>query len=384
MATARRASIALRRRPGVAGLALYGSLAGDPAELTQFSDIDIAVILKGKPPAHFTEHRLVGGVKADLLLFHRDKLREIASRSPRQLAGSSWIQDLLVKGLLNGGPDTVLFDPAGEIERAKRALRGRTTWAEIARIKADRSMREAGRELKKAAAHLKARRWGRALFGAQSALWQIAEAVLEAAGTKRMEVAGRRLGVPGIAPLAARARREFVAGLAAARASRQADLAFWRWLRRGFYRPIGAQLRREGVRDPGRLELAGNYPGFWRGNRVHEFGRLAAEVELSLRWSRSALKRGDAYQALETLGYHADAWHQLERCRGIRTALGRCGHDIGPLVRRTFRDKEFLRLMAAAGKADGAAWSPGNPRTAAARSLRLVESLHEAAKTAFR
>jgi len=383
MAAARRASIGLRRRPGVVGLALYGSLAGDPAELTPFSDVDMALILDRKCPPHFTEHRLVGKVKADLLLFHLDRLREIASRSAERLAASSWTEDLLIKGLLRGGPDTVLFDPAGEIARAKRELAGRTTWGEVARIRAVRVLKEAGRELKKAATHFNGRRWGRARFGARCALWEIDEAVLESAGTKRREVAARRLGLPRIARLIARARKEFSGGPAAARACWQADRAFWHWLLREFYPPIEAQLRREGVRDPGRLELAGDYPGFWRGNRIHEFGRLKAEVELSLRWSLHALKRGDACQALETLGYFADAWHQCERCRGIRTALRRRGHNVTATLRRIFRDPEFLRLMAAADKADGAAWRPRNSRTAARRVIRLVRRLLGATETAF-
>src|SRR5690349_1185071 len=83
MTVARRYADRLESQSDVVGILLYGSLASrNLQELTPDSDIDIALILDRALPAHFTEHRLLGGVKMDVLFFHASALRDLVSRPP--------------------------------------------------------------------------------------------------------------------------------------------------------------------------------------------------------------------------------------------------------------------------------------------------------------
>ncbi len=375
MAVARRYALPLRRRPGVAGLVVYGSLAGDPAELTSFSDVDIAVILDRRMPAHFTEHRLAGSIKADLLLFSIRRLRRIAGRSPKQLAASTWTENLLVKGLLQGGPDTILHDPRGEIARAKQRLAARTSWRATARLQARGSLQVARREIAGARRHLAAGRWQRAHGIVQYVLWLVTDAMLQAAGTKRIPVAARRRGAPEFGRLVLRLRALLTNGHAAVAASLRADDALWAWIRREVDRPLLVRLRRAGVRSPAKLEFHGSYRGFWSGNRVHEFGRLLAEPVLSLKWARHRLRRGDLYGALEVLAYFCAPWRQRLRLLSLATALERRGFRVRPLIRQAMRSPAYRRLAAVAGQAEGDAWARGDRPAAARAAVRLAGRL---------
>jgi len=379
---ARQCASRLKERPGVVGLALYGSLAGDPAELTGFSDVDMGVILKEPMPAHFTEHRLVGGVKADLLLFHLDTLREIGRRTLVQLAKSSWTEDLFINGLIRGGRDTVLFDPGGEIARVKRGL---AVWApgrEVERRRAAGDLREADGVLAKAEAALRANQWSNAYHLSLQPLWMVPGAVLEQAGTKRLPAAAGRLGIPGFAPATAALLRNVTMGGASVGDAWEADRELWSFLLRAVWGPVEERLRREGVRQTDLLEIAGDYGVFWHGNRVHELGRVKAEAALTLRWSRHYLDEGRPYEALEMLSWFMNANAQKERCRGLAAALKALGHEVAPIVNRVLRGAEFRRLAARAREADRAAWRREISPTRAKRFVEGVRRLHRLAAAA--
>ncbi|MEK7474415.1 MAG: nucleotidyltransferase domain-containing protein [Candidatus Coatesbacteria bacterium] len=356
MAVARRCVPALRKRPGVVGLALYGSLAGDPTELTGFSDVDMAVIYDRPLPAHFTEHRLAEGVKLDLLLFHRKTLREIGNRTLDQLARSSWIEELFIKGLMHGGRDTVLFDRGGEIARVKRQLAVWHPGRDVERRKAAAELRETEGVLAQAAAALRARRWKPALHLSSHQLWRLRDVLLELGGTKRIETAASRLDVPVFPRIEAGLRENLTMGPVAAQASWEADRALWAYLLRAVWEPVEDLLRRDGVGNPDLLELVGEHPVFWHGNRVHECGRVKAEAALTLRWSRHELDGGRPYEALEMLSWFMCPRTQTERCRGLAAALKEKGHDVSRFVNRILRGAEFRRFAAEARAADLAAW----------------------------
>lgn len=379
---ARQCACRLKERPGVVGLALYGSLAGDPAELTGFSDVDMGVILKGPMPAHFTEHRLVGGVKADLLLFHLDTLREIGRRTLDQLAKSSWTEDLFVKGLIRGGRDTVLFDPGGEIARMKRRLAVWGPGREVERRRVAGELRQADGFLAKAEAALRAKQWRKALHLSSHQLRVVPGAVLELAGTKQLPLASRRLGIPGFARTTTGLLGNLTMGGAAVGAAWEADCDLWGYLLREVWGPVEERLRREGVRQTDLLEIAGDYGVFWHGNRVHELGRVKAEAALTLRWSRHYLDEGRPYEALEMLSWFMNANAQKERCRGLAAALKALGHEVAPIVNRVLRGAEFRRLAARGREADRAAWRREISPTRAKRFVEGVRRLHRLAAAA--
>jgi hypothetical protein len=376
MAIARGYSPTLRKRPGVVGLALYGSLAGDPAELTSFSDVDVAIILKGKMPRHFTEHRLVRGVKADLLFFHLDRLRTMGRWSPARLARASWIEDLFLKGLLRGGPDTVLYDPTGEIARAKRRLAACATVREVARRRQARELLQAGKMLTQAKRQMALGRHRQARQWAGSVLWYLTEAMLDVGETKRLALAAARLGVPGAARRIEALSESRVRGRASVAACRRAEVAVRDYLRREVYAPVEARLRREGVRDPDRLEFTGTLPLFWPGNRLDEYGRLKAEAELTLRWSGRLLAAGRAYDAFNMLTSFMSVGDQRIRCGALADALRLLGHDVRPIVERCLASPAFRRLRARAERAQGRAWRWKIGRAEARRFVEGVTALH--------
>jgi predicted nucleotidyltransferase len=133
MATARQYADSIQSQPGVVGIVLYGSLAlGAPAELTQFSDVDLAVILDRDLPTHFAEHRLVDGIKLDVTLIHMGWLREQVAKPPEGLDPGGWVHNVLIKSLLLENAETILFDPTGEIAQTRRKLNELTTYPAMA------------------------------------------------------------------------------------------------------------------------------------------------------------------------------------------------------------------------------------------------------------
>jgi len=375
MATACAYAKALRKRKGAAGLALYGSLAGDPSELTRFSDIDIAVILDGPMPEHFTEHRLVGGIKADLLLFRLDNLREIGKRSPEQLRDSTWTEGLFIKGLMKGGTDTVLFDPTGEIKRVKKKLTTRIAWPDLARMNAGVVMKDAESALEEAVNLAKKGEYRQSQANAGYALDLLLTAMQELGNTKKPAVAAERMGVPALARRYASLRKRLAPDGRAVDVCWRANRAIWDFLLREFYAPIEARLREEGVPDPDSIELAGDHPLFWPGNRIHEYGRLKAETELTFRWSRQELEEGRTGEAFDMMSWFGAARELRKRCAGLSAALRAIGHDVTPAVRRVLRLESFRKLMAEAENAERACHRADLSRAGTEKTIAPVKRL---------
>ena len=108
LATARKYAGSRQSEPGIAGIVLYGSLtSGDPPELTPFSDVDMALILDRELPAHFAEHRLVDGIKLDVIFLPIDTLRELVARQPERLYQGGWLLHFLIKSFLQGNEDAI-------------------------------------------------------------------------------------------------------------------------------------------------------------------------------------------------------------------------------------------------------------------------------------
>src|SRR5438132_13971273 len=98
LSVAHRYAEGLQRRPNVTGLAIYGSLACcDPADITEFSDIDFALILDGELPSYFVEHRVVEGIRLDVLYFPRSLVVDLAVHPPFSLFERGWTPNYLIQ-----------------------------------------------------------------------------------------------------------------------------------------------------------------------------------------------------------------------------------------------------------------------------------------------
>lgn len=348
MAVAREYADRLAPEPDVVGMALYGSLAsGEPPELTHLSDVDIALILDRELPAHFTEHRLVNGVKVDVLLFSLDTVRGLVREPPQSLYGGGWVLHFLIKSFLLGGAEAILFDPTGEIARVKRALNSGAAYRALAVPDARRWTEEFARAyLVPAAQHLGREEWSDALNKAGAALWLLDPALQMLAAAKTPEKVARRLGVARFYEIAAELRKQAGPDADAYDSFAQAAQALWAGTRPRVFEPIRERLLRAGVPDPDRLELAGDHALFWAGNRIHEFGRVIAEVDLSFVWSREKQEQGDLFGAQQML-WACDAERTRKRCEGLAAALDAMGYNVYDIVTEGLEDVEFHRLAAA-------------------------------------
>ena len=97
----------LQTRDVVIGLGLYGSLAYN--RVTPFSDLDIFIITTESEHNPNVEHRLRDGIRIDFIWETLEKWQQI------QYAPPSYMPWYLVKALLLGTDDMILYDPQGII-----------------------------------------------------------------------------------------------------------------------------------------------------------------------------------------------------------------------------------------------------------------------------
>jgi hypothetical protein len=106
-------------------------------------------------------------------------------------------------------------------------------------------------------------------------------------------------------------------------------------------------LAAEGIADAGKIELIGDRHLFWPGRRLNELGRVIAEFDLSLRWSRFELDRGDPVVASEILWPFRNSEDLFRRWKGIGEALGDAGHDCERNIAAWVEEAETRRLSQA-------------------------------------
>jgi hypothetical protein len=378
MATARQYVGSIQSKPGLVGIVLYGSLAwGDPSELTPFSDVDLALLLDGEPPAHGAEQRLAEGMKLDVSLISMGWLREQLGPQPERREEDNWVHNVLLKSFLLGNEETILFDPAGEIAQARREFNALTSFPAMALPGARRWLREVEeRHLVPAREQWQDRRFREVIDHCGHALRTLDSILLTLAHTKNRELAAPRLGVPRFSTAASELRQMLTPDTAAAQAYWQTALDLWGYTYHRVYEPLRSELRSAGVVDPDRLEMAGDYPLFWAGNRIVELGRLTADVDLSLTRSHYELARGNVYEALTQL-WPCDVNSTIARCQGLAAALEEIGHDITAIVIPFLEDQEFRRLGAEVNEAAQKTRRQEVSSTGAERAVRLAEELRQ-------
>jgi hypothetical protein len=377
---AHRYAVERAREPGVVGVLLYGSLASPDgaAELTPLSDVDVAVILDDAlpVPAHFTEHRMRDGVKVDALVFPLATICALAEDPPERLWGRGWLLQFVLRTLLLAGEDALLYDPTGALSAVRRDLRARTGYEALATADAVRWLQDYEENgLAAARAALAAGEWEAARERAGWAVDALGHIPPMLAGRKQMERAAALLGMDGFVEATAALRDLLSPTPGDLAAYRDAGQTLWRQVQAQFFEPVADDLRcRAGVADPGRVELPGDRPLFWPGNRVHEFGRVVGDCDLTFTWSRFAEESGNRLSAFRFL-WPAEPERVTARCRAVADALWEQGFDARGRIDALFTDGEYRRLCAEAE--DAKALAVPLPATAenAARAVELGEQM---------
>lgn len=376
LAIAARFADDLRQRPGVQGAFLYGSLMR--GDLSPFSDVDVVVIYHdGSAPPYSAEHRLVDGVKVDAIGFDMAAIRLVADHPPGDMIGVGYFDWLAIEGLLLGDDQHVLYDPQHAIWEAKRRIGARTSYEAIARRTVAVWMREMD-------AHLSHAREALAHGNPSDAIWKSADVARWARGTltalgrhKELAVAAQRVGVDGLPPLV----RELVALEAPPRQAVAAKLAaaedLWRYSVAQAWDPILSHVVAAGVDRPLKMELVGSYNLFWRGERLHELGRVPAEVEHSFRVSRRELERDNAAGANGALSFCGTSDEITERWAAIARALAAHGHDVSPVVSALLASAEYQELAAALDRANDAVQPPGRTPAEARHAVELATAVRD-------
>ncbi|HET6387212.1 MAG TPA: hypothetical protein VFJ58_27805 [Armatimonadota bacterium] len=348
MALARGYAGMLKGRPEIVGIAVYGSLSnGNCPDLTPFSDIDLALVFEGPLPAFFLEHRLFQGVKVDLAHYRGAELEALGDKLPYSLFQNGWVGSFLIKSLVLGRMDTILYDPTGIVRRVKDRVQAAVTYQELAARTASEwfhNMRR--RRLHSAIESEQADTDARARRMANGAIHSLREILEVVANRKDLTAAAESLGIPEFARLNQRWEELQPAiateGVKAIWSAIQAAAAYgWEH----GYRPVAASLIDAGVNDPAKLELIGDFPLFWPGYRLHELGRVFADIDLSVRWSRAKIEDGRPGGALELLWNCSQSERFLNRWKGIQDAVQAAGYDVAPPVQALLADPEYQRLL---------------------------------------
>jgi len=136
-----------------------------------------------------------------------------------------------------------------------------------------------------------------------------------------------------------------------------------------------------GVQEPEKLELIGDYGLYWPGPRLHELGRVLAEVDLALNWGAFELEHQAPLSAWSRLwGVHPQSAER--RWRAISAALNDIGLDVSDVVDGLLADTAFKQLSARSDTAYKHAQDPtvSEPqvRTAAQQAEELCRRMEAA------
>jgi predicted nucleotidyltransferase len=355
-------------------LLLYGSLAR--GGLTPFSDVDIAVIVPGALPAYRVEHRLVDDVKVDVIFCQMAALTDLNVHVPQSLVGSHQVSSFLLESLLIGPERTVLFDPTGAIRRVKQELRRLTSYEKLALPWGREVYHELlTNELAPAVEQFQEGDWTGAMERARRIAWDLCITLRILTGSKDTEAAARRHNIPQFSLIVEAVKQFCSPHPEAVQAVCLALGSLWEYALQTAYEPAIERLVEVGVNEPERLELIGTYAFYWSGCRLTELGRVTADVDLSLQWSRFELERQDCTGALWALRKCDSAPAITRIWAALGTALLEAGHDLTALVRSLLDDPEFRRRGEVVERARQELRPVTASRANAQRALSLVQEL---------
>jgi len=340
----------LQSRPYIVGLVLYGSLAR--GGLTPFSDVDIVAIYDGKRPDYWCEHRLQSNVKVDVIFEQLDKVKDLVARVAHN--EESNVSDYFMESLLLGGMDTILFDPTGEIARAKQELNRITNYQSFVQPRASEWFHSIVNDnLSKAPESLQKGAFSRAIEWAKWAAEGFKYVMQTLTAIKDVKAGADALNIPEFYTIFEKLKRMTSPAKVAVEAIWQAGFVdLWDYSLKHAYEPIKSKLTGEGVVSPEKLELIGDYRLFWPGNRLRELGREIAEVNLSFQWSRYELEHGNISESLDVLWNCRDSETMFKRWKQIGVALKDRGYDVSDIIKQLLDDAFFKRLAAALDQAN--------------------------------
>ncbi len=353
----------LTEREGVVGVFLYGSLAGDPSQLTEFSDVDLALVLEDDfLPAHFAEHRVFEGVKTDTTLLSASTLRSWQSAPPERLYAGHWTNSLFLRALTQGTSEIIFFDPSSLVSVVQKCL---PSYDALIRPDIRRWLKDyRTSRLEKVWAQPETLRellhpgWLRAV-------------VTEWAGEKNLPRAAEKIGQPELTVLFARWDALMLPAPELLEAVCQAREALGECASAGFYDRLPVSKE---------IELCGEWPVFWRGNRLHTVERLQAELPLTVRWSRALREQGALSEAQGML-WPCDPADLRKRAQALCDALREQSYDIEKLTEEFLVGPALAKCEAAVEAAE-AAWSgvtlaPDAAREVLALAEKALVSLEE-------
>lgn len=331
----------LRNRPGLVGILLYGSLVR--GSLTAFSDIDMAIFYEDSPVCRI-EHRVVDHIKVDLIAFPLTDVTKLLHPIPSSL-DVGFPFSYVLESLLLGDSESILYDPSGELRRVKTRLDEQTSFPALKLASCSNGYHQyyrTGRD--KAGKLLEQGDFLGALDQAQWSGWALTHLLREFTTLKDTREAAERLEILDFA-----GRSEELAAILApshedSEAVWAATQALWEYSLQAAAAPVREHLRAQGVSEPDGLELIGNYDLFWPGDRLHEFGRVIGEVDLSLRWCRSDLDRGKGAAALKRLWACQGQQIIRHRWECLAAALTATGYDCSAIIEAMLNGTEFTRL----------------------------------------
>jgi predicted nucleotidyltransferase len=369
-----------RHRP--AALLLYGSLAR--GGLTPFSDVDIAVIVPEALPAYRVEHRLVDDVKVDVIFSQMAAVTDLTVHVPQSLVGSHQVSPFLLESLLVGPERTVLFDPTGAIRQAKQELRRLTCYEKLALPWGREDYHELlTSQLAPAVERFQEGDWTGAMERARRIAHGLCITLRILTGTKDTAAAARGHSIPEFSRIVKEVKQLCSPDREAVEAVCLALSSLWEYSLRAAYEPVIERLAEAGVNEPERLELIGSYEFYWSGCRLTELGRVTADVDLSLQWSRFELEREDCTEAVWALRKCDSAAAITRIWAALGTALFEAGHDLTALVRSLLDDPEFRRRGEVVERARQELRPATVSRAHAERALSLVQELQRLLESAF-
>jgi predicted nucleotidyltransferase len=336
---------ALRRRENVLGLTFYGSLA--TGDFTQFSDVDMIAVIEGEEPEYHVEHRLLDGVKIDIMPLSISRIRRIPENM--QKGAQDYMSNTFVEAMMLGGSDVILHDPDGEIARIRESMREQISYQKLMlpRIRAELGYMEKEYWQKMTSAYEEGDYHRCAIFAKAAARWPLGDVLDILAGHKDVSVAAERLAIPHICDDYAKLEPMCQFSGDDMKKYHSALENAWKYSLSIIYEPLRKSLSDAGVPEPEKLELICDHRAFppYYGCRCMELGRAIAETNLSLRWAKYHISNGEHDQALGRLGFAFFPNSLVEQWENISKAVEHSGYDMGEIISAGLRDDEYKRKV---------------------------------------
>ncbi|MBW3623811.1 MAG: nucleotidyltransferase domain-containing protein [Armatimonadetes bacterium] len=367
----------LTLRPNVAGLVVYGSLAR--GGLTRFSDIDIAVICDAPVTEYWVEHRMTYGARMDLLIERWDSLRTLPERTPHGLHEGTEISGYLMESLLLGGPETVLYDPTGEVTRIKESLQTALPYERLSRFTASAFFHYlTQKKLPEPEELLESGERSRAAERAGKLAQALGMVLRQITSLKVPVAAAERLGLAEFAPTLSRLHALLLPSPEEMAESYRAARSFLDLFLERVYAPALEAIRRSGKADPEELEFIGAHSLWWedRTPRLWELGRAVGEWDYSLDWWGALVEEGKIDGALGMDLAGRDSGWYVERWGRLVEALGDAGYDVSADFFRLRMNPEYLRRARLLDEAFERTHTRAVTLADAKEAVELVQRLH--------